>query len=64
MAKTIQTNGDLTIKTRLQVSDPAIGSDIILDPSPNSVVRITGPLVVEGEEVIGKKTALAYSMIF
>lgn len=50
MSKVLQSNGDLVLRTR-STGGPSIPADIILDPSEDRIVRITGTLVVEGETV-------------
>ena len=51
MAQVIQTNGELILKTRSPGNEVSVNSDIILDPSPGNIVKITGTLIVEGETI-------------
>lgn len=51
MSKILQTNGDFVVKTRSLSGDPNVPADIILDPSPGNIVRVTGTLIVEGQSI-------------
>jgi len=51
MSQVMQTNGDFVIKTRSPNNEEDFPSDIILDPAPGRIVKITGTLIVEGETI-------------